>query len=303
MADVDAWMPLWIGDYLADTGDLTTEEHGAYLLLLMAMWRQGGRLPGDPDKLARTAKVAPKKWAAIWSGIGRFFDISGESVVQGRLVLELAIANRKHDTFSARGKKGAAAKHATSLLEAENKQQTSKPQAVLTAQPLRSDGDLESGSDSGSVSSGSSQPPDLQGDRPPARDPDPDPNDIRLPPGEVTGWKLTKVFGLVRGRDFPGAFGWTVPKSSPDKAEGIVTDANADPSVRADIVPTMALLFTKAKAGKLAAGADITDPTVAFGWWVSKFTKLREELHGRNTDVPESFEERRNAGPVYPRLT
>ncbi len=40
----DIWMPLFIGDYIADTIGFSLEEHGGYLLSIMAYWRKGGAL-------------------------------------------------------------------------------------------------------------------------------------------------------------------------------------------------------------------------------------------------------------------
>jgi uncharacterized protein YdaU (DUF1376 family) len=54
-------MPLHIPDYRADTGHLSTLEHGAYLLLIMHYWIRGG-LPGDDARLARITGMTLQEW-------------------------------------------------------------------------------------------------------------------------------------------------------------------------------------------------------------------------------------------------
>lgn len=55
------WMPLYVGDYLGDTGHLTTTQHGAYLLLMMHYWRKG-ELPDDDKQLSKITKLPLKIW-------------------------------------------------------------------------------------------------------------------------------------------------------------------------------------------------------------------------------------------------
>jgi uncharacterized protein YdaU (DUF1376 family) len=58
------WMPLDVAAYLADTGHLSTEEHGAYILLILHYWQHKSLPPGD-KLLAQTARLSPKKWARV----------------------------------------------------------------------------------------------------------------------------------------------------------------------------------------------------------------------------------------------
>ena len=90
-----AAMPLWTDAYLGDTTHLTTIEHGAYLLLLMAMWRADGKLPNDDKLLARYARVTAGQWKRIKPVLWPFFRVSSDSITQGRLTDELEAVRQK----------------------------------------------------------------------------------------------------------------------------------------------------------------------------------------------------------------
>jgi uncharacterized protein YdaU (DUF1376 family) len=68
-----AWMPLYVADYLADTGHLSAAEHGAYLLLIMHYWQNGG-LPNEDRRLARIARMSPDEWADSREVLFDLFD-------------------------------------------------------------------------------------------------------------------------------------------------------------------------------------------------------------------------------------
>lgn len=104
------FMQLYVGDYLADTLDLTAEQHGAYLLLLMTMWRYDAKLPNDPAKLARIARVSARRWHMVWSEIERFFYVEGDHIRNKRLDREHQKAVSISEKRSASGAAGGRAK-------------------------------------------------------------------------------------------------------------------------------------------------------------------------------------------------
>lgn len=103
------YMPLWVGDFLTKTISLDTRETGAYMLLLMAMWTNGGSLPEDHKKLQRIAR-AGREWPKVWAGIERFFTIENGVITQSRLTEEYTKATAKVEVRRQSGALGGKAK-------------------------------------------------------------------------------------------------------------------------------------------------------------------------------------------------
>ena len=74
---VNHWMPFHIGDYLRDTMHLSTQQHGAYILLLASYWTRQGPLPDDDATLAAISKLSKAEWYRIKPTIAAFFRIEG----------------------------------------------------------------------------------------------------------------------------------------------------------------------------------------------------------------------------------
>ncbi|WP_297803657.1 DUF1376 domain-containing protein [uncultured Brevundimonas sp.] len=104
------FMQLYVADYLGDTRHLTTEQHGAYLLLLMTMWRAEGRLPNCDKKLARIVGATASRWAKIKADVLEFFEVDGESITNKRLMFELKKASEKSIKRAEAGTRGGEAK-------------------------------------------------------------------------------------------------------------------------------------------------------------------------------------------------
>lgn len=107
MAEPRTWMPFYIGDYLADTMHLTTEQHGAYLLLIIAYWRNRGPLPADDTKLRSIVRLDAKAWAQSRDTLAGFFQQEGDVWRHKRIDAELTRAQQITDKRSAAGKASA----------------------------------------------------------------------------------------------------------------------------------------------------------------------------------------------------
>lgn len=156
------WMPLYVGDYLADTAHLRAAEHGAYLLLMMHYWSKKA-LPSDDESLARIARMTLGEWRKARPVIAPFF---GENWKHKRIEFELTEAARIADA----GRKGGIASGQSRRSKTErplNDRSTKQPKS-FNDQPndLRTNDEaLQSQKkDSEAIASGAKAPRDYRAD-------------------------------------------------------------------------------------------------------------------------------------------
>lgn len=109
MMKTDAWMPVYIGDYLGDTQRLTTEQHGAYLLMLMDYWRNGPP-PADDAVLCSINRLKLARFRKHKTTLFAFFKIVGGKLVHPRVDAEIRKAKQNQERRSAKASKAADAR-------------------------------------------------------------------------------------------------------------------------------------------------------------------------------------------------
>ncbi|WP_219096577.1 DUF1376 domain-containing protein [Pseudomonas sp. UMAB-40] len=102
------YMQLYVADYLADTMHLTTEEHGAYLLLIFNYWQTGKPIP--VSRLARITRLSNERWTDVERSLGEFFNERDNEWVHDRIERDLEAVHATQAQRIAAGKASAEAR-------------------------------------------------------------------------------------------------------------------------------------------------------------------------------------------------
>jgi uncharacterized protein YdaU (DUF1376 family) len=103
-------MPLSTSAYIADTQHLALPQTGAYLLILMTMWRANGWIADDDRILASICKISVLKWRAMAPVLRPLLMTKDGKLSQKRLLIELEKATNFCAKARLNGSKGGKAK-------------------------------------------------------------------------------------------------------------------------------------------------------------------------------------------------
>jgi len=101
-----AFIRLYPQDYLSDTCHLTTEEHGAYLLLILNYWQTESPLKDDNRRLAGICRMQTDRWVEIRETIAEFFEVESDLWRHKRIDAELFLVDQRSEQARKAGKIG-----------------------------------------------------------------------------------------------------------------------------------------------------------------------------------------------------
>ncbi|CAN7170505.1 DUF1376 domain-containing protein [Brevundimonas sp. LjRoot202] len=114
------YQKLFWGSYHKHTAHLGhAREHGAYLLLIGALWNNEGKLPAEDDVLAGYAKLTVKEWLAVKPKLMPLFRVARGKLTQPRVTEDLT---KYRDTSGKRREAGKSGGNASAGKRALNRQ-------------------------------------------------------------------------------------------------------------------------------------------------------------------------------------
>lgn len=136
-------MPLYVGDYLADTAHLTQAQHGAYLLLIAAYWSRGTTTDGSPvglptlEQCVRIARASSDDEVKnVCLVLAEYFDRQDDGTFRhSRIDEELVAANSLIERRKYVSRLG---------VEARLKKKTGEPSVIPSVQPSTTTYNLDS---------------------------------------------------------------------------------------------------------------------------------------------------------------
>ena len=99
------YIQLYFADYRRDTRHLTTEQHGAYLLMLMAYWEQQGAL--SERHMQRASELGDDAWSGQRDTLAEFFVVDRNGMWKHRRIeRDLKGVRDQQDRYSNGSRKG-----------------------------------------------------------------------------------------------------------------------------------------------------------------------------------------------------
>lgn len=91
MSKLPYW-PVYPDSFLTDTDMFDLTERGAWVVLCMHMWRHGGWIPDDNEKISRLLRITPGKWSKLRPTFEPFFKKERELLSNEKLLDQYAHA-------------------------------------------------------------------------------------------------------------------------------------------------------------------------------------------------------------------